>query len=182
MYNYNSLTDEEIIRQLMPDKLNQCVETLYNRYMAKVYRQCLSLVQDSQKAQDLTHDIFLKVFTKLDAFQQRSSFSTWLYAISYNYCSDQLRQDKRLQFIPLESLTTYTVNNSESQEAQLHEETLLRVRRAMETLSDDEQMMLTLKYERGVSIDEIAGIYKIKTSAVKMRLKRSREKVQRLCA
>ncbi|GAB2515497.1 RNA polymerase sigma factor [Spirosoma aerophilum] len=180
MYNYSVLTDEEMIRQLLPEKPNQCFETIYNRYLGKVYRQCLSVIQDSQKAEDLTHDIFLKVFAKLDAFQQRSSFSTWLYTISYNYCVDQIRLDRRLKVVSLEKVLLYDISGS--QEAQLLEETLLRVRRAMKTLSDDERMMLTLKYEYGITIDQIADLYQLKTSAVKMRLKRGREKVQRLCA
>eukprot|EP01031_Cornospumella_fuschlensis_P015460 gene15460-18893_t len=74
-----SLTDEEMIRNYLTSQPNQCFETLYNRYVNKVYRRCLSMTKDSEKAEDFTQDIFLKVFSKLDAFQERSTFSTWLY-------------------------------------------------------------------------------------------------------
>ena len=96
------LTDEEMIRRYLPTKTNQCFETLYNRYVTKVYRRCLSMTNDTEKAEDFTQDIFLKVFDKLDDFQQRSSFATWLYSISYNYCADQLRLAKRFQTTYLE--------------------------------------------------------------------------------
>lgn len=173
------LTDEEIIRQLLPSQPNQCFETLYTRYMNKVYRHCLSVVQDSEKAQDFTHDIFLRVFDKLAAFQQRSTFSTWLYSISYNYCSDQLKLAKRLQISSLDNTVKQDI--PEPQEAYVHEETIQQVNRAMDSLSAEDRMLLTLKYERGLSIEEIAQLYTLKISAVKMRLKRGREKVQRLC-
>ncbi len=168
-----------MIRQFRTDQSAPCFEALYNRYVKKVYRRCLSMTKDPLKAEDFTHDIFLRVFNKLDAFQERSSFSTWLYSISYNYCSDQLRLAKRLSLSSLEDNPRHDV--PESTEAQLHEEALLLVKQAMTTLSDKEQALLRLKYEEGMSIEQIAHEYAIKVSAVKMRLKRSREKIHRLC-
>ena len=173
-----SLTDEEIIRQVLPAQPNQCFESLYNRYVTKVYRRCLSMTHDSEKAQDFTHDIFLKVFDKLAVFQQRSSFSTWLYSISYNYCSDQLRLSKRLPTTAIQE--SFREEIPDSPETHLHEEALQLVSRAMEKLSTQERALVRLKYEDGMSIDEIAHLYAIKASAVKMRLKRCREKIQRL--
>ena len=78
------LTDEETIRHYLPDQPDQCFDALYKRYVGKVYKRCLSMTKDSEQAQDFTQDIFLKVFSKLEAFQQRSTFSTWLYSIAYN--------------------------------------------------------------------------------------------------
>ena len=175
-----NFTDEEMIRHYLPNQPNQCFETLYNRYVKKIYRRCLSMTQDAEKAQDFTQDIFLKVFNKLEDFQQRSSFSTWLYSIAYNYCADQLRLAKRLQTTSLDEHEEWAV--ADSHESQLHEETLHLVKLAMDTLSINERALLRLKYEDGMSIDEIAQLYSLKPSAVKMRLKRSREKVQQLCA
>ncbi len=175
---HTSLTDEETIRQFLPSQPNHCFETLYNRYVNKVYRRCLSMTKDTEKAEDFTHDIFLKVFSKLDAFQERSSFSTWLYSIAYNYCSDQLRIAKRFDLISIEE--TVRQELPDLQENLLHEETLQLVRRAMETLSANEQKLLRFKYEDGMNIEQIAQLYDIKASAVKMRLKRCREKIHRL--
>lgn len=174
-----ALTDEEMIRRYLPSQPDQCFETLYKRYVKKVYQRCLSMTQDSEKAHDFTHDIFLKVFNKLDDFQGRSSFSTWLYSIAYNYCSDQLRLSKRLSLTALDD--NMEENIPEDQETALHEETLQLVRLAMNTMSTQERTLLRLKYEDGLSIEEIAELYSIKPSAVKMRLKRTRDKIHRLC-
>lgn len=175
----SSLTDENLIRLYLSSQPNQCFEALYNRYVNKVYRRCLSLTQDSAKAEDFTHDIFLKVFNKLDAFQERARFSTWLYSISYNYCLDQLRLAKRLNTVTIEH-DSDEYDLAESQEAVLHEETLQLVQRVMETLSEGETTLLKLKYEDELSIDEIAERYHLKPSAVKMRLKRTRDKIHQL--
>jgi RNA polymerase sigma factor (sigma-70 family) len=167
-----------MIRQYLSSQPSHCFETLYNRYVNKVYRRCLSMTKDPLKAEDFTHDIFLKVFNRLDAFQERSSFSTWLYAISYNYCSDQIRLAKRASFITTEEEINQNV--AEPEETQLHEETLHLINRVLAQLSSEERTLLQLKYEDELSINEIAERYSLNISTVKMRLKRSRDKIQRL--
>ena len=169
------VTDEEVIRQYLAGQPTHCFEALYTRYVEKVYGQCLSITQDSEKAQDFTHDIFIKVFDKLDAFGHRSRFSTWIYAIAYNYCADQIRLSKRL---PKTALDEQLDQLPEPQEAVLLEEVSHLIKQALESLSMDDQTLLRLKYEDGMSLEEIARMYHLKTSAVKMRLKRSRAKLE----
>lgn len=174
-----SLTnDEDVIRQYLNTGSTDCFETLYSRYVNKVYRRCLSITQDSTQAQDFTHDIFLKVFDKLDHFQERSSFSTWLYSISYNYCMDQLRLAKRLKTVEFDTDVDYDVVDSD--EAKVVEQMHQQLNLLLETLPADEATLLRLKYEQGLSIDDIARHFNLKNSAVKMRLKRSRDKLQQM--
>ncbi|GAB4045851.1 RNA polymerase sigma factor [Spirosoma litoris] len=173
------LTDEETIRQYLSSKPNQCFETLYTRYVNKVYQRCLSMTKDSDKAEDFTHDIFLKAFDKLDGFQEKSSFSTWLYAIAYNYCLDQLRLSKRLNTVAINANLEQSI--TESQEARLHEETLQLLKQSLNALSTNERVVLQLKYEDEMSIEEIAKLHNLTISAVKMRLKRGRERMHQFC-
>lgn len=158
---------------------HQCFENLYNRYVRKVYERCLSITKDSDQAQDFTHDIFLKAFDKLSSFEQRSRFSTWLYSIAHNYCVDQIRLARRLPTTALDESGDSAKDDSFT--FQLHEESLQLMRQALDQLNSQERAILRLKYEDGTSIEDIAKLYNIKISAVKMRLKRSREKVQHIC-
>jgi RNA polymerase sigma factor (sigma-70 family) len=174
------VSDEEMIRQYFPNQPEQCFETLYKRYVNKVYRRCLSMVKDPSKAEDFTHDIFLKVFNKLNAFQERSNFSTWLYSIAFNYCADQIRLAKRLPMMRMEDGFDYAA--ADTSDEQLYQEAIQLVSRAIEKLSDSEKALLHFKYEDGMSIAKIAHTCSLKESTVKMRLKRSREKIHRLCA
>lgn len=173
------LTDEEMIRQCLPSQPNQCFEALYNRYVKKVYQRCLSMTKDSEKAQDFTHDIFLKAFDKLGNFRQQSSFSTWLYSIAYNYCADQLRLSRRYSMTSLDA--NLELISDDSVEDQLHEEALQLVQQTINTLSAQERSLLRMKYDQGMSIDEIARAKQLKDSTVKMRLKRCRAKIKTLC-
>lgn len=70
------LNDEDLIRQHFTTNPNICFEALYSRYVGKVYKRCLSLTKDAEKAQDYTHDIFIRTFDRLDRFQEKSTFST----------------------------------------------------------------------------------------------------------
>lgn len=172
------LTDEEMIRTYLPSQPTHCFETLYKRYVNKVYRRCLSLTKDSVAAEDFTHDIFIKAFDKLEGFQERARFSTWLYSIAYNYCLDQLKIAKRLNVVAISDDSEHDVPDSE--EGLLREEATQLMLQAVNYLSRQETTLLRLKYEEGLSISEIAALYNIKASAVKMRLKRSRDRIHSL--
>ncbi len=173
-----NLTDEELIRQYLHNSPNACFEVLYTRYVGKIYKRCFSLTKDSEKAQDFTHDIFIRMFNRLDRFQERSSFSTWLHAISHNYCLDQIRLAKRLPTTSLKDETDeygYT-----SDEGDPVEHSLQNLSLAMKRISPQEAALLKLKYQDGMPIQQIAAQLNLKDSTVKMRLKRSRTKVRQL--
>ena len=174
-----SVSDEGVIRQYFSDHPKQCFEILYKRYVNKVYRRCLSMVKDTRKAEDFTHDIFLKVFSKLDAFQERSNFSTWLYSIAFNYCADQIRLARRVPTIRMEDGIDYSI--ADTTDEQFYEEMIRLVNKAMEKMSINEKKLLHFKYDDGMSIANIARTCSLKESTVKMRLKRSREKLYRFC-
>lgn len=153
-------------------------ETLYNSYVGKVYQKCLFMTKDNESAQDFTQDIFIKVFDKLDTFQNRSSFSTWLYSVSHNYCLDQIRIRKRLG---TESISDEVVEKVIEQDQSASVEFQLQaLEGVMNDLPAEEITLLRLKHEKGLSIKEIAERYQLSESAVKMRLKRTRDKLYNL--
>lgn len=175
---YEQLNDDELIHQYLNTRQNNYFETLYNRYVNKVYRRCLSLTKDSIKAEDFTHDIFLRVYGNLGNFKGNSAFSTWLYSISYNYCMDQLRRAKRDITSPIDGNREYQW--ADAPEPENMESQLQLLANVMNVISPDEAQMLRLKYEDGLDIKEIAMQLSLKDSAVKMRLKRTRDKIKRL--
>ncbi|MEZ0607251.1 RNA polymerase sigma factor [Fibrella sp. WM1] len=175
------LSDEEVIQQYFTLRPNYCFEILYNRYMQKVYRRCLSMTKDADLAHDFTHDIFIRMFARLDRFQGRSSFSTWLYAIAYNYCLDQLRLAKRIPTTRMDEMTEYGMFHHTDDSAESLEPSLQQLGRAMKSISDQDAAILRLKYQDGLDVRQIGNRLNLNDSAVKMRLKRSRDRVKRIC-
>lgn len=170
-------SDEELVHLFIETQQNSYFERLYGRYCDKVYRKCLSFTNDSLKAEDLTHDIFLKLVVKLGSFKEQAKFSTWLYSITYNHCTDHIRSATYRNEI-------YGDNGWERFEmvednlAEIAEMEAQRLKRALENMPPDERSLLLLKYQDDVSIREIAAMSGLTESAVKMRLKRSRDKLR----
>lgn len=173
-------SDEELVKLFVLTQKNSFFEELYERYADKVYRKCLSLVRDSARAEDFTHDIFLKLIFKLGSFKEEARFSTWLYSITYNYCMDQLRVSKKRGETNLDD--EFELEDEDVDVSVLIEERdadARRLHRAIDHLSTEERSILMMKYLDELSIRDIASVFRITESAVKMRLLRSRESLRK---
>lgn len=171
------LSDEELVRLYVNTQRNPYFEALYTRYCDKVYRKCLSFTKNSERAEDFTHDIFIRVVTKLSGFREQAKFSTWLYSVTYNYCMDQLRSPRQKEVYsdePYEGVGLYDDDDAEVAEMEAQ-----RLNRALDHLTSDERGLLMMKYQDDISIRDIAEAQQITESAVKMRLMRAKEKLRK---
>ena len=172
-------SDEELVRLYVETQKNAYFEQLYERYSDKVYRKCLSFTKDPVQAEDLTHDIFLKLVIKLGGFKEQAKFSTWLYSITYNHCTDHMRSPQRRTEVFMDEGWERLDVGSDDGLAELAELEAQKLKQAMEKLDPAEQSLLLMKYQDNISIREIADLSGITESAVKMRLKRTRDKVRK---
>lgn len=171
-------SDEELVSSYVETRENDFFEQLYDRYCHKVHRKCLSFTKDQVQAEDLTQDIFLKLVTKLDSFKYQARFSTWLYSITYNYCADQTRIKNRREEITVgDDWELYGPVEDENLTDQ-HEQSAQNLKHALSLLAVEERQLILLKYQQEVSIKELAEQYNLTESAVKMRLKRSRDRLR----
>jgi RNA polymerase sigma-70 factor (ECF subfamily) len=97
----SEIPEEEIIRQAQEGNA-EAFEQLYRRYSKRVYHLCLRMVKNEAEAEDLTQEAFMRVFRKIQTFQGKSAFSTWLHRVSVNTVLMSLRKKKRVE-IPLEN-------------------------------------------------------------------------------
>ncbi len=169
------LPDETLVELYRDTQAPDCFETLYNRYVGKVYNKCLSITRDADVAEDFTQDIFIKVLGSIGTFQHRSRFSTWLYAISHHYCLDQLRIGRRMVRETVSDDELAELPDTDRQD--LLDERLNDLARLAEDIPAAEVHLLQLKYEQNLSIREIAEQCSLSESAVKMRLKRTRDRL-----
>lgn len=170
-------SDEDLVRLFVEKQENRYFELLYERYADKVYRKCLSFVKDPARAEDFTHDIFLKLITSLPSYKETAKFSTWLYSITYNYCVDKVRTTKKLAEDELDE--EFDLEDPED-DTELREIEAQRLRKALDKVSTDEKAILLMKYQEDLSIKEIADLFGVTESAVKMRLLRAKEKVKKI--
>jgi RNA polymerase sigma factor (sigma-70 family) len=172
-------SDEELVRLYVETQKNAYFERLYERYCDKVYRKCLSFTKDPLQAEDLTHDIFLKLVIKLGGFKEQAKFSTWLYSITYNHCTDHMRSPQRRTEVYMDEGWERLDLGADDGLAELAEMEAQKLKLALEQLDPTEQSLLLMKYQDNISIRELADLNGITESAVKMRLKRTRDKVRK---
>lgn len=133
-------------------------------------------------SRDLAHDIMIKIFMNLSKFKGTSDFSFWVKSITYNYCMDHLKKKKRLRFDELDNdrFEQVDTNDIELENKILKEIQLEQLEVLFEELKPDDKMILLMRYQDGMSVKEIASTLEVGQSAVKMRLKRSRDRLAEL--
>jgi len=172
----SNLSDDEIIDKIKTENASKYFEVLYKKYHSKVLDKCYSFVKNKNLAEELTEDIFSKIYEKLPSFKQLSSFSSWLYAITYNHCIDYLRDKKKLH---------YPNWNRENELPEIIDETdeivedvdYDKLMNIMELIHPEEKALLLMKYKDELSMKQIGVALRVSEDAAKMRLKRARARV-----
>ncbi|MDR2232719.1 MAG: RNA polymerase sigma factor [Tannerella sp.] len=156
-----------------------CFAVLLERYSQPVFSLIVKIVGNREDAEELTQDVFLKVFRSLPSFQGNSQFSTWLYRIAYNTAISATRK-QRHEWVAIEESMLENVSEDEvnGELEQLEkEEQLRKLERAVEQLLPDERALVSLFYMQEKSIDEIMTITGLSNSNVKTKLHRVRKKL-----
>jgi len=158
--------DERLMREIVR-RDGEALAELYDRYAARVYGLCLRIMGETQAAEDLLQEVFVRVWERAQLFERsRGSVGAWLMGITRNICIDQLR---RLQARPQvaepargggDDRPTYEetlpdLGTSVPEQAAANERAAL-VRRAMTSLSREQQLVIELSYFRGLTRREIA--------------------------
>jgi RNA polymerase sigma factor (sigma-70 family) len=176
---YTDASDETIIEAIIQEGRTELFGLLYDRYADKVFRKCISFVRDRDVAQDMVQDVLLKVFTQLAKFKGNSRFSTWLYAITYNYCVEYYRRSQRYPSADIEEGPDIAEPDDQA-EKDLLSLRAEKLRKAMDLISPEDKVILLMKYQDDTSIKDLTEHLNASESAIKMRLARARERIRLL--
>jgi len=152
-------------------------EELYLEHSGFVYSVALRVSQNSADAQEITQDVFMKVYRDLKDFQGKSSLRTWIYRIAVNTALNQCRKSSRLPRTGEEYdyvVETMVAQSSASETAEAHDDKA-RLASLMEALSPEQRAVIVLREIEGFSYREIAEMVNIPVNTVRTRLKRARE-------
>ena len=139
-------------------------EEIYREYYKKVYGYILSKINNATNAEDLTADVFLKVFEKIDTFDEtKASVSTWIYTITKNTLIDYYRTRRTFDEVPE---TEEDVSSVEDEVC--NSEMLELLARGLETLDEREREIVVLRYSSGKTLREIAAQMGISYAYVKI--------------
>ena len=171
-----NLTDTEIIDKIRQSGSGEDFGILYIRYYSKVLDKCLSMVRNRSQAMELAEDVFIKAFEKLPSFRHQSTFSSWLYTITYNHCVDHLREKKKLHY-PKWNTDNELPDLAEEPEESEEKIDYGKMMEILELIHPEEKALIMMKYQDNLSVKQIGQALRISDAAVKMRLKRARTRI-----
>jgi RNA polymerase sigma-70 factor (ECF subfamily) len=176
----HKLSDEELVFKIVETNNSQLFAILYDRFSKVVYNKCYGFSKNKEEAEDLTHDVFVRLFVKLKTFKGNSKFSTWLYSFTYNFCVNYVQRDSHKKQERKTVVTDQIKEDSafeEVEDAKLFELKSDKLAKAMSLIDPKDKMILLMKYQDDMSIKEIQEALEVGESAVKMRIKRAKAKV-----
>ena len=164
-------------------------EEIYQLYHRRIYNAVYGMLSDADDAQDVTQDVFIRLHDALPTLRADEAFSTYLYRIALNLCRDRARRKKRVRFQSMDTPRADSEGDIEPMEfpdlGKLPEELLtgdelqLRVREAVQTLSEDHKAVIMMHHFQGMEVNDIAQILEVPSGTVKSRLARGRDQLHR---
>jgi RNA polymerase sigma-70 factor (ECF subfamily) len=165
---------KEIINQAK-NKDHEAFESIYAEYKDFVWNISLKISGNSSIAEDITSEVFIRLFKKINKFNFKSSFKTWLYRISVNTalnCMDKINRKKTKQLNPdYRDKIEVTDRENTRDESDI-------VNGLLHELNNEDRMLIVLRELEGQPYKDIAAIFKISLASVKTKIYRAREKLR----
>jgi len=167
------ISDETLINKIRGGDTDSFA-VIVERYKLQVYNLMYRYSGSAEDAADMTQDVFCRIFEKLDLYRSQKTFFAWLYTLALNHARDWTRKKHNRTRYFDRFAQEYSNNEAKSPGSMLEADQETRsLFSALDSLSDDRRELVLLKYRHERSIRELAEIFDISESAVKMRLHRA---------
>lgn len=161
------MDDKEILKQFQSKETkNAAFNLLIDKYQQKVYWHIRKMVIDHDDADDLTQEVFIKIWTSLESFRGDSQLYTWVYKIATNYCLNFLNSKRKKIFSPLEGKhdLIHKLNNSDHISG---DEIQLKLQKAILGLPDKQRLVFNMKYYDDMKYEDISEVVGTSVGALK---------------
>jgi RNA polymerase sigma-70 factor (ECF subfamily) len=158
---------------------------IVEHYQSKVFAIIHGIVRQRNDVEDISQQVFAKVYLSLRSFDFRSSLITWIYKITVNECFDYLRKRKVRKLVYESDLSEDEVRRVENTEPSVNRQVpadtdLARrdyVQKLLSRVSEEDRMLLMLKEVEGFSVEELAGKTGMNENTIKVKLFRARQRL-----
>lgn len=174
----NTKPDDYYIKQTLYGNVN-AFSFLVEKYKHMVFTLAIRIVKNREEAEELSQDVFVKAFKKLESFKGDSKFSTWIYKIAYYASLDAVKRNKRV--IHTENIDVFNESDvgivQDALDYLHNKERKKIINDALSKLNDEEQTILTLYYFEDLPLKEVSKVVDLTLDNVKIKLFRSRKKL-----
>jgi RNA polymerase sigma-70 factor (ECF subfamily) len=181
----------DLVRRAQAGDLD-AFQQLFEKYQRGVYNIIFQMVRSDADAADLTQDVFVRVWKSLPRLEAPEAFVSWLYRIATNLSRNWIRDNTRVRQESLDQPIGNAEEEGSAREvadptgdpATITQTRSMQevVQRAIQGLSEDHRLVVTLHHLEGRSVEEIADIMKCSVGTVKSRLSRARDALRRKLA
>ena len=162
-----ALSDEELVRRFVSDGVSEAVAVLLRRHQDRVFGLAYRILGNRADALDASQEVFVGVFRKAVSFRHQSAFTTWLYRLTVNACTDLARRRSRSPR-PAEEVEVPVPD------AIGRADDRLAIRSALRSLPADQRTAVVMRDLYGLSYEEIAAATHAAVGTVKSRIARGR--------
>ena len=165
-------SDLDIINEVLQGR-TEAFREIVARYKKAVFSLCYRMVQNHEEAEDLSQEVFIKVYQYLTKYDTSFKFSTWILKIATNTSIDYLRK-KKVDTIPLEEGIETKQDMASAESIYFHQDNKRLIDKMIQSLPQEYRLLIILYHQQGLSYKEIADSVNIPMSKVKNRLHRAR--------
>lgn len=187
MTRVKKITDKVLVAQFKNGS-SEAFEEIVHRYEQKAFNLAMRFVRNQEDAEEVMQDVFTTLYRKIEGFQGKSAFSSWLYRIIVNAAFMKLRKRKQQQTVSIEDLSPITKQavldckegyGTRSDLASMSRELRDVLEQAVGKLPEEYRNVFVLRDIDGMSNQEVGEILQLSIPAVKSRLHRSRLMLRR---
>lgn len=184
-----SISNEELL-DLCVKQDQEALRLLLRRHERSVYSLLYRMLSNPEDAEDALAEVFVKVWRGAAGFKRDAKFTTWLFRIASNTARDFLRSRKSRTEVSIddtilaETQVGTAINSStpDPEKSAIAADDRARIIQAMQSLSEEDRMLVELYHIQERDYDEIAQITGIPESNLKVKLFRARQRLKKLCA
>ncbi|MCG6959421.1 sigma-70 family RNA polymerase sigma factor [bacterium BMS3Abin03] len=141
---------------------------IVRRYQQQVYWVIRKMVNSHDDADDLTQEVFIKIYSALKDFREESNLFTWLYRIATNYSINHIRKAKVRNTVSFEIVTEQVESKEKKSDEAVDEKTKMKLLiEAIETLPAQQRAVFNLRYNENLSYEDISKVMKKSVGGVK---------------
>lgn len=188
--DYDFSTSNEGLLELCKRQDQEALRVLFRRHERPVYSLLYRMLSNHEDAEESLAEVFVKVWRAAGSFKGEAKFTTWLYRIASNTARDKLRSRQIRQEVFIDDSIVDEVGLGERiaspgmdpEKCVLIADERARVMRAMQDLSEEDRLLVTLYHFQECDYEEISQVTGVSPANLKVRLFRARQRLRKLCA
>lgn len=167
---FNNVEDAKLVQEVLGGNV-ESFEAIVKRYEMTILKFIYSMIKDKEATEDITQEVFITVYNKLDTFNDKYKFSNWILRIAKNKCIDYITKHRKINEENIDDVKSIEITSREISPEQTLEfkETKRAIEKYINRLEHMDRQIIMLRYLKEVTFNDISKILDISESAVKRR-------------